>query len=274
MRDIFVDPALQARFEADGYVQVDLLTPADIDRLIELHDSKSSALASASPWSFTAMSDDAAYRRAMSDGIRAVLQPRLDRFLDRCRAVLGTFFHKLPASDASRIAMHQDWSWVDERRHHSLSVWMPFQAVSESNGTLAVVPRSHRLSDRPRGFVTQFPYPDLEQVLATRYSRHLTLELGEAVLFHQRLFHWSSPNRSEQRRLAANCFVAPQEAAIVYPHPDASQPGRLELFEADDALLASFVLGTRPDGARSLGWIETGIEPLDLQQVERILGAA
>jgi hypothetical protein len=273
MRSIFRDSVLQTRFERMGFVQIELLTAGDIQQLTELHDSASADLVEANSWSFTAMTDDVAYRRAMSNGIRTVLQPRLDGVLVRCRAIIGNFFHKQPSSQESKIHMHQDWSWVDERQHHSLSIWCPFQEVSEANGTLAVVPGSHRMSDRPRGYVTRFPYPDLETILTSKYSRHLTLKPGQAVLFHQRLFHWSGPNRTRTRRLAANCFVAPEEAELVFPHVDSDlHPERIELFEADEALLTSFVLGRRPAAARSLGFVDATVEPLDESTLERLLG--
>jgi ectoine hydroxylase-related dioxygenase (phytanoyl-CoA dioxygenase family) len=203
-----------------------------------------------------------------------VIQPRIEGILDRCRCVIGNFFHKQPSNEETQIHMHQDWSWVDERRHHSLSIWCPFQDVSEANGTLAVVPGSHRLTTQPRGFVTRFPYPHLEAILTQKYSRHLTLKPGQAVLFHQRLFHWSGPNRTQSPRLAANCFVAPEEATLAFPYPDPlAHPDQLELFEIDDRLLASFALGVRPEGARSLGLIDGKVEPLDEVTLERILGS-
>lgn len=271
MRDIFRQPDARARFEREGFVQVALLTADDIAFLAELHDAASSHLTAAGAWSFTAASADAAYRRAMSDGIRQTLQPRLDTILDRCRAIVGNFFHKQPSRDDSHIHLHQDWSWVDEHLHQSLTVWCPFQPVNEANGTLAVVPGSHRLTDAPRGFVNAFPYPDLEPLISS-YSRHLSLEPGDAVLFHQRLFHWSGPNRTATRRLAANCFVAPEEAAIRFPHTDPQRrPGVIELFEADDALLTSFAIGQRPASARSLGFVDSSLRPIDAELVRRIL---
>jgi hypothetical protein len=272
MRPIFRDPDCQALFEYQGYVELDLLGEPEIAELTSLHDRESAELTSA-PYSFTAMSPQTGLRRRISDGIRSVLQPRLDPVLDRCRAVLGNFFHKQPSNDDSVISMHQDWSYVDELAHHSLTIWCPFQDVNEANGTLAIVPGSHHLSRRPRGFVTRFPYRDLQPLLRSRYSRHLALKAGQAVAFHQRLFHWSGPNRTAARRLAANCFVAPEEAAIRFPHMDAeARPNQVELFEADDQLLTSFVLGQRPEGARSLGWIDATAELVNEEILERVLG--
>jgi hypothetical protein len=272
MRPIFRDATRQSLFEYQGYVELDLLGAADIAQLTALHDSESFELTSAA-YSFTAMSPKSSLRRRISDGIRSVLQPRLEPVLDRCRAVIGNFFHKQPSNDDSVISMHQDWSYVDEAMHHSLTIWCPFQDVDEANSTLAVVPGSHHLSRRPRGFVSRFPYRDLQPLLRGRYSRHLALRAGQAVAFHQRLFHWSGANRTATRRLAANCFVAPEEATIMFPHMDAdARPNQVEFFEADDTLLTSFVLGQRPDGARSLGWVDATAEPVNEEILETVLG--
>lgn len=99
------------------------------------------------------------------------------------------------------------------------------------------------------------------------------MRAGQAVLFHQRLFHWSGPNRTATRRLAANCFVAPTEAGLFLPHMDAeARPNEVEMFEADVALLTSFTVGQRPTGARSLGWRDATPEPVDAETLERVLG--
>jgi len=273
MRDLFRDPRQQRQFEHDGYLTVNLATADDIERLVELHDRYSSDLTASNAWSFSALSSNPIHRKAMSDGIRAVLEPRLGSMLDRCRTVLGNFFHKQPSRAESRIQMHQDWSWVDERVHDSLNVWCPCQAVDRDNGTLAVVPGSHRLSERPRAYVARFPYLHFVPLLSGKYSRHLVLEQGQAVLFHQRLFHWSGPNLAPAPRLAAACLVAPQEAGIVFPYADPdSQTDEIDLYEVDDELLYSFVPGVRPLHARRIGKVDAGPEPLDESSLERILG--
>jgi len=274
MRAIFRDARLQQQFERDGYVVVDLLGREDIGRLSQLHQRSAAGITGSNAWSYTSQSQDAAYRRTMSEGICAVLEPRIDTVLDRCRSVIGNFFYKQASSVDSKIHMHQDWTWVDESRHHSLSVWCPCQPVDPDNGTLAVIPGSHLLSTRPRAFVSRFPYDDLVPVLSEKYSRHLTLAAGQAVFFHQRLFHWSGPNLAAAPRLAAACLVIPAEAEPVFPYGDPpANPRRIEFFEVTDALLYSFVPGVRPQGARRVGELAAAVEPLDEAALERLLGS-
>ena len=270
MRAIFRESALQERLGRDGYVEIDLLEHADVSELISLHDRHSDRLG-AQAVTFTAMHPDANRRRVISDGIRAVLDPALERVLVDCRPVLGNFFCKQPSSADSEIHIHQDWSFVDETEHQSLTVWCPLQNITRESGTLSVVPGSHRLSDRPRGFVRRFPWPEVESVLKTQYSREVKVGPGQVVMFHQRLFHWSAPNHSAARRLAANCFVAPREATILYPHTDEEHLDRIEVFFGDDELLTSFTLGQRPE-ARSLGFVDSATPQLTRVDLERVLG--
>jgi ectoine hydroxylase-related dioxygenase (phytanoyl-CoA dioxygenase family) len=270
MRQIFQTTDLQEVFDERGYVVVNFLSTSDVERLVQIHDDSTAKLA-AGPYLFTAMSPDPIHRRTVSDGIRSVLAPKLSGIMKDCRPVLGNFFCKLPNSD-SEFHIHQDWSFVDETEHASLTIWCPLQRVNEENGTLAVVPGSHRLTSHPRGFVTRFPYVELEAVLKAKYSCHLSPKVGQAVFFHQRIFHWSRPNETTERRLAFNCFVAPEEATLLFPHVDPKRhPDRIEIFAGDDELLTSFILGERPANARSLGWLDSNPEPLTESVLEREL---
>jgi len=270
MRQIFQATELQAVFDERGYVVVDLLSMSDIERLIEIHDDSTAELVSG-PYLFTAMSPDPVHRQTVSNGIRSVLAPRLSGLLQGYRPVLGNFFCKLPNCD-SEFHIHQDWSFVDETVHASVTIWCPLQQVNEENGTLAVVPGSHRLTSHPRGFVTRFPYSELEPMLKAKYSCHLSPKMGQAVFFHQRMFHWSRPNETSERRLAFNCFVAPEEAMLLFPHVDPKRhPDGIEIFAADEELLTSFILGERPNNARSLGWVDSKPEPLTESVLEREL---
>lgn len=273
MRPIFHDDKLQATFERAGYVIVDLLNATDVAELAALHDSREMDGRDA-PYTFTAASRDIEYRRQMCEGIKAILRPRLNQFLDRCRPLMGNFFCKPPNNDISQIEMHQDWSFVNESKHHSLSAWCPLTDATEENGGLAVVPGSHKLNNRPRGLVYAFPYAEFEPLLAEKYSKHLTVMAGQAVMFYQSLFHWSKPNRSQERRLAAACSVAPEESRVVFPHPDDERhPGKVELFEVEgEDFFSRFMLGERPEGIPSLGLIDSRPATLSEEILERELG--
>ena len=272
MRDIFRSAELQAQFEQDGYVETPLLATADVARLVALHDQGLDG-SPEPPVSISAVHADAGRRRVISAGIRDVLGPPLADLLIDCRLAMGNFFNKRPSLGQSGIHVHQDWSFVDETQHHSLTIWCPLENGGNDSGTLQVVPRSHLLPSRVRGFVSVFQYPHLEVDFCQRYSRAVTATPGSVVLFHQRLYHWSGPNRSPARRLAANCFAAPREASIFYPHIDLSHPDTVELFEADDELLSTFKIGVRPERARSLGVVQTPPHPLSQHDLVRILGA-
>ena len=269
MRDIFLDPTLQARFNRDGFVQVQFLEPDDVRELIALHDQYEGRMP-AHELTFTMMSSDADHRRAQFVGLREVMRRRIDRVLDRCQAVVGNFFLKRPG-DTGGLGIHQDWSFVDEQLHQSLTIWCPLAEVNETNGTLSLVPGSHRLGSHVRAFMYEFDYPHLEPVLKARYSHPVSARPGEAIMFHQRLFHWSGPNRTPTGRLAANCFVAPVEAQVVFPYRDAANPDQVELFAADDEVWASFALGGRPANAPRLAVIQSRPAPLTEADLEREL---
>lgn len=270
MRNIFLDAEQQARFDRHGFVQIDFLEPDDVRELVALHDQYVARMPSAE-LTFTMMGSDADHRRAQFTGLRTVFSRRIDRVLDRCSAVVGNFFFKRPG-DTGGLGIHQDWSFVDEQAHQSLTIWCPLGEVSAANGTLSLVPGSHKLGSHVRAMMYRFDYPHLEPLLKARYCHPVSARPGQAILFHQRLFHWSGANRTPVGRLAVNCFAAPEEAQVVFPYRDPANPDYVELFAADDDVWASFTLGTRPANARRLGVVESRPAPLTEADLERVLG--
>ncbi len=273
-RRLFRDATLERAFVRDGYVLIDLLGPDTLDALRELFRAGEGRLADRALY-FSIMSDDVAYRKRISDGVKQLLAPRLDAMLDRCRPVFGQFFVKAARDDATQTDVHQDWSWVDETRFQSLNVWCPLSDVSQENGCLAVIPGSQHLNSHPRGGTSEaLPYPELWPLLQRRHSVQLEVAAGQAVLFDQRLFHWAGPNRGTARRIAATCFVAPEEADLRYWFRDPRAPDMLEEMAVDDEFFAAFHLTSRPVGYRTIGTCRYRLEPLDEQVVTRILREA
>ena len=96
---------------------------------------------------------------------------------------------------------HQDWPYWEGA--HKLSVWIPLDDATEANGTLRVLPGSHRepvvhdgdASDG-LGFGNRLDPSSVDESEAVTVE----LEAGGAIFFHDLLLHASHPNRSGEDR--------------------------------------------------------------------------
>jgi ectoine hydroxylase-related dioxygenase (phytanoyl-CoA dioxygenase family) len=138
-------------------------------------------------------------------------------------------------------------------------VWCPLVDVDERNGCLQVVKGSHATSHPPRAACTPFAYEHLEPYLREHCLTAVPMKAGQAMLFDQRLFHCSPPNRDSADRVAATAVLAPRDVPLRYYHViDRREPARLEVFEVEDRFFLTHVAGRRPDEGRSLGVLDIG----------------
>src|SRR5690606_6148058 len=121
---------------------------------------------------------------------------------------------KWPGDDGIKH-IHQDWSFVDEDLHRSVGLWVPLVDVDEANGTLYVLPGSHRVLRQvrpapglPAGApnpVTELDFDDLDPV---------PLRVGQAIAYDQAVVHGSPPNRTDAPRPAVALNFAPRAAPL------------------------------------------------------------
>ncbi len=99
---------------------------------------------------------------------------------------------------------HQDLRYWRYSQGELISAWLALGQERPENGCLQVIPGSHRMSfqrdqfDDALFFRKDLPHnqPILEQ------AQHIELNAGDLVLFHCRLLHAATRNRTDQRKLA------------------------------------------------------------------------
>lgn len=158
--------------------------------------------------------------RELVRDLNALLTPVWDEHLDEImvdhRVVMTTFVVK-HRGQASEMFLHEDRSFVDERRDRAATIWMPLCDVGPDipNGGLELVPGSHRLPAGWSGVGT----PDVIRPWEHELRRALvpvTLTAGSAVVYDTRTLHASGWNRTDQPRIAVACAVAPRSSRLVF----------------------------------------------------------
>ncbi len=241
-----------AALQRDGYaVARGFLSSREIAALADVFRACDSPL-HRQPFGASILSRDLAYRAAVDRGIRAVIAPRVDELFEDSRCCFANFLVKQPnASGAGEIQLHQDITFVDESRYQSLGLWCPLVDVDPVNGCMDVLPGSHRGDTPPRTPGTPQPYRGTGRPTTVP----VPMRAGDVMIFSQKLFHASPPNRGKAIRVAAGALVVPREAQLYCFYPDAAAPERVEVFAVDDRFYTQYEYGTRPSGVPRVGVI-------------------
>lgn len=148
---------------------------------------------------------------------------RFPRVLDAVSSLIGEdilafllmFIYKPPGVEESIHPFHQDAAYfMFEPQSQCLGVWIPLDPVSEANGSLSVVPRSHRLDVRKHIVKEGINFgalaaEDSEEDEAFREKAvTMNLDPGDCLLFNTRLLHRSGGNRTSGHRRVITLHMA------------------------------------------------------------------
>lgn len=239
-----MDPDLQADFERDGFVVVDFLDPAAVSELQGRYDSLDHEQHEESPWveGFeTSLYDPRReHREQVLHDAEAVLSDGLDRLLLEHRIMIANWIVKVPG--AEQVPLHADWTFLDESRFSSATVWCPLvdTSIELRNGPLGLVVGSHREID----FVRVANVASYDRCIAAvrELDRRVPdLRAGQAIVMDNRVVHFSPPNETDHERVAIGCVVGPTEADLHHYWLD--DDGRLLRFELDRSFYLSFAIG-------------------------------
>ncbi len=185
---------------------------------------------------YSLYSDDIAYRKKVHDAIGEVLYLVYDTLFTDYKSVINSFIIKVPGPQ-SEFTLHQDSTGLDETKFSSLSIWIPLQDTNMENGTLCMVPKTHRFFYPYRGISFASPFQHFENVLRT-YLVPLDLKAGDIVLFDNRTVHYSHLNKSNADRVVVMSGLYPTVANIEMCYRDESKKDSpIEIYEMEEDFL-------------------------------------
>lgn len=241
MRPILHDPALEEELLETGYVKVPFLdadelatTTAELDRLRpdDGFEPDGTGL-NRSTYHCTFLDTNHEYKQQAQELITRVFQPKIDEVVVDYRILTGNFYVKMPGK--GRFQIHQNWPTTQDLSITTLTVWCPFHDTDEANGTLRIVPGSHKIV--PDVSTPQRPpfFAGFEDELIDHHLVPMCLRGGEALIFDDSLVHWSSENVSDAPRRAVQIETVPAEVpAVLYHLDDYGPEPQWELYEVDD----------------------------------------
>ena len=212
---VFADTSLQERLDADGYVTLKLLEPSHVARLLALYESTVAADPKKDLYE-SSRHNTAEKNARINIAIRDVLAEAVGGMFAGHELFGGTFMVKMP-EQSTVLALHQDWSIVDEDTHQSAFIWCPLVDTGAANGGLFVLPGSHSWFGNYRSgslpSLRIVPRGALKDAM-----KDLILAAGEAVVYLDRLFHGSHANTTPIPRIIVTGRINERGAQLVYYH--------------------------------------------------------
>lgn len=258
----FVDPALEARFQKDGYVTVQLFSADEADvlreRFAELQSGRTlSGNVPDGSFYTTVFERDEEFKEANDAVVREAATSRISRILDNAQMLAASFHTKVPG--APEVLLHQHPPFTDQPFERSLWCWCALDDCGAEAGTLRVVPGSHHLYRYLRTVDRTDFFADYRQELSETLAIPVPLRKGEAILFENSLIHGSAPNRSAAARPVVNSLWAGKGARQVVYREDGT--GRVQIIDGDftkvtgDKLVEKGLDGVAGEVLRTLpGW--------------------
>ncbi|MCW5906344.1 MAG: phytanoyl-CoA dioxygenase family protein [Chitinophagales bacterium] len=209
---IFANEHFNAALQANGYAVVPFLSADEIKLLTDFFYSHHSTLPEGMYAS--SHSPDFDFRKRMNEEIKRICQRAIkETFTDALP--LGATFMVKSKGESGSLHPHQDWSIVDETQFNSYNIWLPLVDVNEENGTLLILPDSHKLFNNIRGLNIPSSFEKVEKEV-WQYLVPLNMKAGEALVYDHRLLHASGINKTEQPRLVIVYGIIPAKAEMRY----------------------------------------------------------
>ena len=286
MRPVFNDTTLQQVFDHKGYVQIPFIGAEQVAALKQayfdtLHQSGGSLLASEADfqskslvtYDFTFIDRNPDYKRLVYNTIVQALDGAQRSVLADYRPIIANFIHKKP--HGGEVPLHQNWSFVDERRCTSVSIWCPLVDSTAANGTLQFVDGSHKRFGEVRGPMVPWELNQIQQdIITTQLAPAGNIQAGHAVVLDDSIVHYSNINQTEGLRLAIQLILVPREERCIhfYMNPQESRD-KVDKLEVDVDFFMNFHPWKKPEGCTRLDTLPFEQRFIDLPEFEARLKA-
>lgn len=264
MRKVFNDPELQKKFDRDGYVSVPFISADKVERLKELFfetlpqsggqismgdldESSEHAIT----YDFTFIDKNPDYKRLVFDVITKEFEEGAKKYLANYTPIIANYIRK--KADMGEVPVHQNWAFADERKVTTVSIWCPLVDSTRENGTLEVVPGSHKRFGELRGPMIPWELEGISKELKEKYMVPINTKAGDCVILDDSIVHYTRPNRTQNLRLAIQLILIPADYPSIHYHLDHSQPNEVKVWEVDHDFYMGFNPWMKPENVKTIG---------------------
>lgn len=230
----FSNPLLTEQFDEQGFVLLKGVATEEVALLNAFIHSRN--IRCGKDFYYSLLSHTYEDNLLIQKNIRQILQQFYNAWFRNYTMRNESFLVK-PRNTGNELMLHQDWSYTDILKFTTGTIWIPLSAVGEENGTLILLPKSHRYFNQYiSGSIPTLRMPSsaVPETLLLKPD----LQPGDVVVFNPAVFHGSCPNLSGSDRIVVTATVFPREAPFIYAHKLASGAIARVALE-DDAFLKS-----------------------------------
>lgn len=216
-RDLFIDKKHNEIFNQQGYFHIpNFLMKAELEMLKNIYQKKEKSFFDKG-FHRTLDMKNLKKKTEICNAIDSIVTPISKRYLNNYRFFLTSFMTKEKSADEFDI--HQNWSFVDEKKYTSLVIWIPLQNVDETNGCMYFITGSHRWEKGIRGNNIPWQYENSKEELLKQIIA-LPMKSGDAVFFDDATIHYTSANRTNHPRVSIAQVMIPNEAKPIFFNKD------------------------------------------------------
>ena len=243
MKPILINKILEKELAKNGYVVIPFLTKEETTELKNFYYEHHSPTLEG--MYATAHVPDIDLRMKMTNNIKEEFSRAIEETFCHATALGGSFIAKGKGNNGT-LKPHQDWNIVNEEKYRSFNIWVPLVDLTDDNGVICVMPKSHLWQKTFRSANTPSVFQNVENELWTEMER-LYMKAGEALIYDHRLLHASGNNNTDEIRLATVFGIIPDEAEMVYYHQ--KDEDTIEIYKSNPAF---FLYGNIFEGPKNL----------------------
>ena len=266
MHTVFRDDEIAKQLHDEGYYIAEFLGENERQMLLALYKKHDTSIDNDSGAFFPILSS------STQEDINRILEQSLKKWLKNYKSI-HAFAIKTPGK-ASKLPLHQDLAVIDEEKYSAVAIWIPLQRIHNLNGPLHIIPRSHSIFIPYRCGTIPPIFANFESILQP-FFKPIYLEMGQALFFDSRMFHYSSPNLSNENRIVVVCRIYPFESDFVTYYQEAGRKdSRIEMWKRPEDYLINknenYGEDARPENCELLGYRYANTNPLTKDEFERI----
>jgi hypothetical protein len=287
MRKVLNNEELEKQFHKDGYVKVPFISANEVAELKQmffdtLPDSGGQITAGEtglddSPfitYDFTFIDKNPEYKRKVFKIITEYFEPHMNRLLADFRPIIANYIRK--QSETGEVPLHENWAFADERKCTTVSIWCPLVDSTIENGTLQVVPGSHKRFGEIRGPMIPWELDGIKKEIIANHLVPLETKAGDCVILDDSIVHYSAINKTEGLRLAIQLICVPSEFPSIHYHMDSqNNPNEVQVLEVKDDFYMEFNPWKKPEGVKLIKTISHNHRNISEQEfIKRLNGPA
>lgn len=239
-RNVFKDTVLEIDFQKNGYTKISFLDDDEINLLKQayfnsLPNSKGAVNAEIKDqitYDFTFIDKNIAYKQEVFEIITDAFNKQVNFYLNNYKPIIANFIRK--KNEGGEVPLHQNWAFVDEKKCTSVSIWCPLVDSDEQNGTLQIVPGSHKRFGLVRGPMIPWELDNIKQDIIANDLVPMNINAGDAIVLDDSVVHYSNINQTNELRLAIQLILIPKEFVSIHYHLNPQKnKNKVQVLEVD-----------------------------------------